>query len=70
MKVGEDRKTPKLKADGSKDMRFNENKSFLTKMNEATQERLAKTGESLKAIGNGIMNPIQTLEESWYGVHE
>lgn len=60
----EDKKTPKLKADGSKDMRFNENKSFLTKMNEATQERLAKTGESLKAIGNGIMNPIQTLKKA------
>jgi len=60
----EDKKTPKLKADGSKDMRFNENKSFLTKMNEATQERLAQTGESLKAIGNGIMNPIQTLKKA------
>ena len=61
---GKDKKTPKLKADGSKDMRFNENKSFLTKMNEATQERLAQTGESLKAIGNGIMNPIQTLKKA------
>ena len=60
----EDKKTPKLKADGSKDMRFNENKSFLTKMNDATKERLAQTGESLKAIGNGIMNPIQTLKKA------
>jgi len=59
-----DKKEKKLKADGSPDKRYSENKSFLDKSLDNLRESTNKMGETFKSIGNGIMHPIQTMKKA------
>ena len=55
------------KADGSLDMRYNENQpdpTFLEKSMANLKESTNKMGETFSSIGNGIMHPIQTLKKA------
>ncbi len=58
-----DKKEKKLKADGSPDKRFSENKSFLEKMNENTNKRLKGAGEDFKKLGEGLKDPMGSLKK-------
>lgn len=62
-----DKKEKKLKADGTPDKRYSENKSFLDKSLDNLRESTTKMGETFKSIGNGIMNPIKTLKKAGAG---
>lgn len=59
-----DKKEKKLKADGTPDKRYSENKSFLDKSLDNLRESTTKMGETFKSIGNGIKHPIKTLKKA------